>query len=323
MEGYQVAAMTPFLLVLFPLIVWPFWKLINYHLVRHTVHDQDPEMSADTVSSLFPDRPIRPLPKRRLRERLSPEVAGSIQYPPAPQTLAPLFSYPYSLRDDEQDGAFVLSRERAAALESRQSRRSALGLESEEDDSTIRRSIGSRPITDSSDRLAHLSPRLDHGRITASQLPLSSTSSVDGYDSFENTNNKKKRKIPTAGDAALNGVHLINDVGSGNSHATAVQSIEGHGENAASSSATHGSGGFASGTQNVAGPGRGRYGRPRSGRSPLRPLSDSTNNWAGRNGKLRSGQWVSNSSTSSSAYAWLTLFYALHAASTTLIMNHL
>ncbi|CAI6094147.1 unnamed protein product, partial [Clonostachys chloroleuca] len=38
----------------------------------------------------------------------------------------------------------------------------------------------------------------------------SAPSSVDGYDSFENTNNKKKRKIPSAGDSVLNSAHGLN-----------------------------------------------------------------------------------------------------------------
>ncbi|PHH51455.1 hypothetical protein CFIMG_000161RA, partial [Ceratocystis fimbriata CBS 114723] len=40
-------------------------------------------------------RPIHPLPKRRLRERLSDEVAESIEYPPSsPATPTPIFHYP-------------------------------------------------------------------------------------------------------------------------------------------------------------------------------------------------------------------------------------
>ncbi|KAJ0371899.1 hypothetical protein COL154_000585 [Colletotrichum chrysophilum] len=57
-------------------------------------------MSPESVSSLFPQRPIRPLPKRRLRERLSPDVADSIEYPPANQNSSPLFYYPSIPRDE-------------------------------------------------------------------------------------------------------------------------------------------------------------------------------------------------------------------------------
>ena len=63
--------------------------------------DHTPIMSPDTASSLFPDRPIRPLPKRRLREKLSPEIADTIKYPPSTHEATPLFYYPpYTLKDE-------------------------------------------------------------------------------------------------------------------------------------------------------------------------------------------------------------------------------
>src|SRR5579862_2411484 len=55
--------------------------------------------SADTTSSVYPNRPIRPLPKRRLRSRLAPDIAETILYPPAPSTTTPLFYFPYSYAD--------------------------------------------------------------------------------------------------------------------------------------------------------------------------------------------------------------------------------
>ncbi|MBE3045804.1 hypothetical protein IMZ48_25325, partial [Candidatus Bathyarchaeota archaeon] len=47
-----------------------------------------------TFSNLYPNRPIRPLPKRRLRERLSPEAAESIRYPPSTRPTS-IFYPPY------------------------------------------------------------------------------------------------------------------------------------------------------------------------------------------------------------------------------------
>ena len=41
-------------------------------------------LAGGAYSSVYPDRPIRPLPKRPLRSRLSQEAADSILYPPAP-----------------------------------------------------------------------------------------------------------------------------------------------------------------------------------------------------------------------------------------------
>ncbi|KAL1895048.1 hypothetical protein Sste5346_005469 [Sporothrix stenoceras] len=57
-------------------------------------------MSPETASPVYPDRLIHPLPKRRLRERLSSDAADSIQYPPDQTPGAPLFYYPYSLKQD-------------------------------------------------------------------------------------------------------------------------------------------------------------------------------------------------------------------------------
>lgn len=83
------------------------------------------------------------------------------------------------------------------------------------------------------------------------------------------------------------------------------------------------------GLQNVPGPGRGRYGRPRNGRSPLRPLSDSNTNWLGRGGKLRSVPWSTSSAENqgiiSSAIAKAEKLNPSHAGSesTSLLQNSL
>ncbi|KAK4162465.1 hypothetical protein QBC43DRAFT_76093 [Cladorrhinum sp. PSN259] len=259
-------------------------------------------MSSDSAPTMFPNRPIRPLPKRRLRERLSPEVAGSIEYPPVTLSTSPLFSYNYpSIDESVASGSGIgsaLPREVVSDLE-RQTRAIGLGTESEElGGSTPRANFTGRPALDTSGRVVVPTQTLDQDEFP----PLSYPSSPDGYDSFENANNKKKRKIPTAIEG---GVHIVNDslLGAGLLN-RAAQSAEAHGQSLDSSSSPyyssyHGSGGSGSGMQNVVGPGRGRYGRAKSGRSPLRPLSDSTISWSGRNGKLRPVTWTpaSNEST--------------------------
>ena len=50
----------------------------------------------DTTSPVYPGRPIRPMPKRRIRDRLSAEHAATIDYPPPPASETPIFGYPYT-----------------------------------------------------------------------------------------------------------------------------------------------------------------------------------------------------------------------------------
>ena len=282
------------LLIMVLAALWLTWKLTRRLQSGFAEHDNSQNMSAETASSAFPDRPIRPLPKRRLRERLSPEVAQSIQYPQPPQSSNSLFSYPYSLRSNGSDSP-LLAREGAPDAGST----SPKNLTSEEEEvASLRRDLVNRMPPDLPGPSARPSLKTDHGRqINAPPPPLSAVSSTDGHDPLENVNNKKKRKIPTAGDAALNGIHALAESGlapltiSGSN-----QSTEASDERASPSMSYQGSGTLGTGSQNLAGPGRGRYGRPRSGRSPLRPLSDSTNNWAGRNGKVRPYQWSNSTS---------------------------
>ncbi|KAI8966405.1 hypothetical protein F5Y11DRAFT_155111 [Daldinia sp. FL1419] len=250
-------------------------------------------------SSLFHDRPIRPLPKRRLRERLSPDVADSIQYPPAPQTAAPLFVYPYNAKEDLASlGAEPLNvahRENAAELGQETSlRRNGLGNENGGHSliGQARRAFVSRPLHDSPAHATRAPLRQGQSRQLNPQPPPPSTaSSVDGYDSFENSNNKKKRKIPTAGETILNGTHVLNDLGALGVSSPIAAGDEGSLDNSGSASAAyHPSGSLAAGGQGISGPGRGRYGRVRNGRSPLRTLSDPNSSWGNRTpSKLKPG----------------------------------
>lgn len=272
------------------------------------VHDPGREntMASETVASASgysthernerPDRPIRPLPKRRLRERLSPEVADSIRYPPAPQSTTALFLYPCNLKGS------VLEEEASAGVRDFQPdfvgrpapRRNGNGAASDGDEVAPRRAVVPRPPTESLGRSARMLQKPEASRQGHSpQPPPSASSSADGYDSFENTNNKKKRKIPTAGE--MNGTHGLGDHGLNDSHSHPgglAVTPERSGENGASTSVPYyGSGSFVSAGQNVSGPGRGRFGRARNGRSPLQTLSDASGNWLGRGNKPRSATW--------------------------------
>lgn len=259
-------------------------------------------MASDTVPSTpvyhneRSDRPIRPLPKRRLRERLSPEVADAIEYPPARQSAPALFSYPCNLKGalSEEESSSGIRDPRPDLTGRPTPRRNGASAACEMDEVSTRRAVVARPPTESLGRSPRLLQKSDTARQGhAPQPPPSAASSADGYDSFENTNNKKKRKIPTAGE--MNGAHGLSDHGLHDTHAASpglVAMPDRPGENGTSTSVPYyGSGSFVSAGQNVSGPGRGRFGRVRSGRSPLQTLSDASGNWLGRNSKNRPGHW--------------------------------
>lgn len=251
-------------------------------------------MSPEAISP-YPERPIRPLPKRRLRERLSPDVAESIKYPPAPKTTTPLFYPSYNIREEvgtihSAESQYPSARERADEVERNYiSRRNGDDLDSDEDEAAYRSRIYSRHSADITGRSYRYVQKPD-AKHPNPQPPASIASSADGYDSFENTNNKKKRKIPTPGDSNLNGVHLSSELaGMGISGGDDLAEDVGSGigtYHSSSSISTHG----------LSGPGRGRYGRIRNGRSPLRTLSDASSNWVnGRASKQRQPQWPTSS----------------------------
>jgi len=247
---------------------------------------QDEAMSPDTVSSLFPDRPIRPLPRRRLRERLSPEVADTIQYPPTPVSTAPIFYYPYG-KDDDPEQPVLGNGERR--VDGRGGAYPDQRADSDDEQASRRPPIPRPP--NAPGRPGQTSKADFLPRHAADRLPPSTASSLDGYDSFENTNNKK-RKIPSAGEA-VNGGHSLGEGSPGHGTPSPTHEAQGDGYGLASQGYYVASA-FASGSPGISGPGRGRYGRARNGRSPLRALSDANNAWVGRNGKLRPGQWAAS-----------------------------
>jgi hypothetical protein len=250
-------------------------------------------MSSPDAISPYPDRPIRPLPKKPLRERISPDVAQSIKYPPAPKTTTPLFYYGYNPREDAGPNGVAESQhpnERKRVDEAERnyiSRRNGDTLDSDEDEQAYRSRIYARPSADTTGRSYRYVQKPDPKHQNP-QLPTSTASSVDGYDSFENTNNKKKRKIPTPGDSSLTGVHLSSDLAG-----IGLSSPDDLNEEVSNGIGSHHSPGVG---QGISGPGRGRYGRVRNGRSPLGTLSDATSNWGnGRSTKQRQSPWSSAS----------------------------
>lgn len=253
--------------------------------------------SPDTTSSIYPERPIRPLPKRPLRSRLSPELADSILYPPAPAISKPLFFQPPSETGFYENGVNTKVPEIDKVLIEAQNGVNGDGkhgyqfkgndLDSDDEDGL---GIG-RYVTQ---RAVYVNG--SSGRDESIAQSASSNDSVDGYDSFENTNNKKKRKIPTSGSLGNHHTSLsaeLANMGISSSRegdlATQVSSDSGTGQYYTSpSSAISGS---VSGT-GISGAGRGRYGRSgarnASGRSPLGVSMNGSNAWqAGRAGNQR------------------------------------
>jgi hypothetical protein len=108
--------------------------------------------------------------------------------------------------------------------------------------------------------------------------PASTSSSADGYESFENTNNKKKRKIPNMGGTSTHHTNLSAEMASmGIAHPHEVATLEdGDGPGRYYASAPAAPQHNASGT-GISGAGRGRFGRSGSGRSERRVLGNSTN----------------------------------------------
>lgn len=235
----------------------------------------------DTPSPVYPDRLIRPLPKRPLRSRLSPEAAGSIMFPPAPP-VSQLFYGSYSEHGDTRDSKAYMqqnsvesySHEHSPDRDQRHPYENGVSeVESGDEGSpvVVRRSAGFRGSS--------LSPSTP---VPNGQAVQSSPGGPDGYDAFENTNNKKKRKIPTSG--ALNSHHssLTSDLASMGISGSIAGSPVGLGDSAAGT--YYGSGSPAtSSVGSVSGPGRGRYGRhaPRAvgGRNSLSVHQQ--NNWLG------------------------------------------
>lgn len=274
-------------------------------------------MSPDTASSSFPSRRIRPLPRRRLREKLSPEVADTIKYPPSTHETAPLFYYPpYTLKDE---GSPPRIGSTSPTQQSRRTetgrnytpRQNGLGLRDGDDEEMVMRStMVTRSPPKILTRAARRHSKPDQPRTNA-QPPHSATSSADGYDLFENANNKKKRKIPSAGDAILNSTQLLNnEMGS-----IAISTDAGHSPTSElHSDRAHphsGTSGFMTNNQGISGPGRGRLGRARNGRSPLRALPDGNSSWTGRAPKSTQPQWAPGGKFSYSrpvSYAALLLF---------------
>ncbi|KAL3954821.1 hypothetical protein ACCO45_010384 [Purpureocillium lilacinum] len=162
----------------------------------------------------------------------------------------------------------------------------------EEQESGPRSTLVTRSQPDILTRAARHPSRPDPARGADPQPPPSAASSVDGYDSFENSN-KKKRKIPSASDSVLNVAgSLSSDLSSLGISGNANSPTNDAGERLHHASAGYSApSSYASTNQGFSGPGRGRLGRSRNGRSPLRALADGNSVWPGRPPKGGTSPW--------------------------------
>ena len=254
--------------------------------------------SSDTTSPVYPDRPIRPLPKRPLRSRLSSEVADSIRYPPAPPSSS-LF-YPYGQATYHQSAATVkseageidqniISTQKSCNADEKngyQFRGSELESDEEDGLGLVRRYEDQQRQAIMKTPSRGFSNGVNRMHDPLSQSAVSSNESVDGYDSFENTNNKKKRKIPTSGSIINHHSSLSAEMANmGISSNHDLDAIPVTPENAGSQyygSVSPNASSSISGT-GISGAGRGRYGRSgrrdTSGRSPLGVSTNASNAW--------------------------------------------
>ncbi|CAK7273232.1 hypothetical protein SEPCBS119000_005547 [Sporothrix epigloea] len=238
-------------------------------------------MPPEAATPAFPDRLILPLPKRRLRDRLSDNAAELIEFPPDQTPGAPLFYYPYSLKQDathiqpqiftkQSNPAHAIfsakltpAKNAPATLTARQGPPTNRSTQfpartqrsnSDVDSLNVARTTRAVNRPARSGHFVHSAPAQNYWNAPSVTL------AADGFDSFEYTSNTKKRKIPSAGDASHTG-----SFSSASLPSTASES-----SNSSFDSTTYSppslvdikpSGFSAVAASGISGPGRGRYGR--------------------------------------------------------------
>ncbi|KIX09462.1 uncharacterized protein Z518_00542 [Rhinocladiella mackenziei CBS 650.93] len=234
-----------------------------------TVENTSYLSSPDTPSTVFPERLIRPLPKRSIKSRLSQEAADAITYPPTlPSTSLPTYAH-YGENGDYPNDSKVLVQHHSDGYDhdhdhDHDEEHDHHGCphhhhchhdEYEDDlDSQDERMVPVRHYFVTSQRSPRSARQSRYAAKGGASVP-------DGYEAFENTNNKKKRKIPTSGSLSLHHSTMTNEL--------AHMGISGSKDGSADDSyyaTTHT--GTSSGL-GVQGAGRGRNTRKLPGRNPL------------------------------------------------------
>lgn len=236
-------------------------------------------MPSDGVPSVLPERPIRPLPKRKLRERLSSGAVQTTEHSTTTVNTIPLFYHPAHNTGRPPDDLQKATREHHKhANETSEDQ----GLPNSYKHDPLPMASTALIASTTETQLQTTPPDDIKNNKSADQevtvgRTVSAASSIDGYDLLENTNNKKKRKIPSASDTTLQGsfvstgpvemLELGSGIVAGNQATACPFDVLG-------SLSMHSDG--------ISGSGRGRLGRTLHTRSPLRTLSDGNNSWPGR-----------------------------------------
>lgn len=134
---------------------------------------------------------------------------------------------------------------------------------------------------------------MDARPLKAPPPPASIASSADGYESFENTSNKKKRKIPLSSSSSVHQSQLSAELA--NMGISSPHGLDGAADHANGEQLVYPNGMPASGGTGVSGAGRGRYSRqnPRAERRPLsgNPHSLANGYSSSLSARSRGGNW--------------------------------
>lgn len=256
--------------------------------------------SPDTASPIYPERAIRPLPNRRLKSRLSPEQQSSIIYPPDPPPMSPTLNLHVQENGGRglTNGDLDYDHDHDHDHDHHHHHHDAIpvhdhctckhddcdsGDDEVEFDHPDYRYATTGPMSmNGKAPLDSVQRRLMEASRGGKQAggPGSVTSSADGYESFENTSNKKKRKIPLSSASSMHQSSLSAEMAS-----MGISNMEGAADEY-SNAPRAGPGSSPSGT-GISGAGRGRYGR-QSVRDSRRPLGNGTVNGYGPRAPARS-----------------------------------
>ncbi|KAL9613851.1 MAG: hypothetical protein Q9167_001649 [Letrouitia subvulpina] len=269
---------------------WLTWLLLDVHIDSVFTTPSPAGNHSDTISPIFPDRLIHPLPRRRLRSRLNLEAAEPIQYPSTLAPSKPSIGLSFNsttggsstLAGKNQLDAEIFRGQNFGFVNGENGFRfkgDELDSDDEEGNYAIRQYQELNQATKPTKQLPIDEERRSgvakYAKVPLSPAPLS-TDSAEGYDSFENTNNKKKRKIPVSGSVGGHHISLATEM----AHmgiSTDRDTDFSQGEADGGVGQYYGTGSSAvpatnSGT-GISGAGRGRYGRAvariSGGRSPL------------------------------------------------------